>query len=470
MKIEYYANGCGTGKTTRLKQLIQNHPMADILVIVPSIALAREYTECGTVVVGGNEEDRGVLARIADELEQKTKVLIITSAAFAMASFKDKLVKDRTVIQDESMDVVDGKKWKLNNHTQWIPMFELTDLDNGWFRVKFNEKSAKEFEKSADSLDNIKPIKELLSTPKDLWANNSSFDEHTTFFEVVSPAVYAGARKVIIACANFECTFQYKIWSNLYAIEFDCKEPFQPYLGKNTFIHSAEQKINSIMYNRRNPSIRHAVIDYTIKNAAGSKVVVVDNIENHESLPRAWAKVKHNCHGINEHRAAKHIAFLSAINFNTLTQAFLVDICKLESDEVSAALLGEMAHQVLMRGVLRQDNDAECHFYLMSESLAFHLKLYLFPNAELVGIPNTAREEQAREALTPISQVERNKARHIRKAYPQFNDIDIRTMKGHLCWDLLNDRGRVKRSVLRDFTGEQIQNSLVVESTTNSTP
>ncbi len=456
MNIDFYANGCGTGKTTKIKEIISNTPLAYFLVIVPSKELAKEYADVGEVVISGDVESNtpNVQKRITQAtVMDDTRVLIITQAAFINSTDKHHLCKDRIVIQDEELKVFSSERWKMNNHKEWLSMFDVKACAADWFSTNINKSIAEAFLKEVDDLDNPRQVKDLLASPYDVWSNNNKFDEFSQLFKVMKPEVYKSANRVIIACANFKQTFQYQIWKHLYSVNFNCKAEFEGYSGTNTIIHHADQPINSITYNKGDGNVRDAVIKYVTDNAAGDKIIGVDN--KRFELPATWVRVDHNCHGVNSHRDTKHIAILSAINYANLESLFLQNICGLSKDAISFALLGETAHQVVMRGVLRMDNTAECHIYVMEQRLAFYLKMALFPDAELLTIAGTARTESAPRKAA-LTQVDRNKAAHIRKQWPAYANKSAEDIKDELIWDICGSRGRIRPEVLKDYSAEYI--------------
>ena len=116
-----------------------------------------------------------------------------------------------------------------------------------------------------------------------------------------------------------------------------------------------------------------------------------------------WQRVNHNCHGINKLRDQAHIAILSAINYSGHVSAFLVDMAGMTEQQVRQSLIGEIAHQVIMRGALRSDNSNECHVYLMEMELAAYLQLQIFAEYkyEISSVPTLFRGDRADWARNP---------------------------------------------------------------------
>lgn len=470
MQIEYYSNGCGRGKTYAIKNIIKANPTAYFLVVVPSVALAQEYSDVGTPIIGVKTSDGkdeilpNVQKRITYSLIwDDVRVLVVTQKAFMDSTDKLRLCRNRIVIQDEALTIFNPSKWKMNNHKEWLNMFDIKAYNEHWFKTDLNEPIAKALLEARDSLDELTAVQDLLASPYDIWANNNNFDDHTQMFTVLKPEVYKHALKVIIACANFEQSFQFQIWQNLYKVKFVCQEQFEPYDGSKATIHYATQKVNSITFNKNDDSIRNKVIEYIKDSAKSEAVVVADN--NYFAVPEGWARVKLNCHGLNKHENAKHIAILSALNYENVTVAFLNDVCGMVKESVRYAYLGETAHQIAMRGVLRQHekSDEHCHIYLMEKELAFYMNWKMFDSkATFCPIPDTDRPGtvSAAEKKECISQVDRNKANYIRKEWAKFKDMSSEDIRNHVTWGLLNSRGKVNALARELFTEKELKSAL----------
>ena len=99
-----------------------------------------------------------------------------------------------------------------------------------------NIKRAEQFIASADMLDNKQFIQDLLSTPQLIFTNKPTIEDDSALFRVISPEIYAGADSVHIACANFQCTRQYFLWSSLFNAEFRFTRHFEAYETSNLTI------------------------------------------------------------------------------------------------------------------------------------------------------------------------------------------------------------------------------------------
>ena len=425
------AAGCGKGKSRDNKELIGRNSTTRFLVIVPSIELAKEYDPLGTAIT--SESTNNVKRQIYRAIDANTRVIIITQKAFTDFESKTLLCEHRTVLQDEHLEPFLMCKWKMNNHLEWVDVFSVCSSNkDGWYAVTLNPERAKQFIASADMLDNKQFIQDLLSTPQLIFTNKPTIEDDSALFRVISPEIYAGADSVHIACANFQCTRQYFLWSSLFNAEFRFTRHFEAYETSNLTIHFAQQRRNSKTHNRNDSSIRDAVTAYI--NSKCSNPVFVDN--NYYDTEGGWERVKHNCHGVNEHRGKAHFAILSAINYDNLAAGFLMDIGRMTAQQVRASLIGEIAHQVIMRGALRENNSNECHVYLMESELAEYL-VTIFVGCKAEVIPDTARPE-SEPALTSI---ERKKASLIRKNFPQLSKAPTKELLINPIWEMTNSNG-----------------------------
>lgn len=314
-------------------------------------------------------------------------------------------------------------------------MFEVTPSEfDGWYRVSVNTTLVDDFLATEDMFDDKQMINDLLATPHLLFTNTASLQPESRLFRTISPEVYAGADAVHIACANFTATRQYQIWSRLYGVVFDVNQPFKRYVTPNLTVHYAEQTYNSKTFNGRNSTIRQRVIDHIEQRCTDP--VYVDN--NCHDDRRGWQRVDHNCHGVNQYRHVQHIAFLSAINYSNLDSAFLQDVVSMDKDEIRHSLVGEMAHQVLMRGALREKNDAVCHVYVMEAALAAYLLTAIFSSAQECVISDTHRPQKK----PPIKGSDRKKACHLRRRLSQYKDMSTRELMNDPIWHLTGSNGQ----------------------------
>lgn len=433
MKIEIFANGCGTGKTTRNKQIIKQHTNKSFLVIVPSINLANDYSTVGAVVTS-QHKTLTTQDQLSNALDAQQRVIVTTHQTFLNCEFKTRLTLNRWVIQDEELKVYKSDTYKEGTHKGILDVAAtalkttVQAQENAtWYEVTLNAVNAGKFVKNADWYEHADKVKDLIATPHKLWTNKDSDADERYLFAVVDPAVYAHADQVTITCSNFTRTQQYKLWMNLFAVEFVIVQPFVMYNTPNLTIYHAQQAINSITYNKAHPELRQAVVDSITTD---KKVVYVDNNYTKKQTANNWTRCEHNCHGNNDNRDAAHIAFLSALNHSGIDVAFLKQVGEMSYDEISYAFTGELMHQVVMRGVLRDNNAAECSIYLMDKRLAMYAAGILFNGATCVEIDGTDRAIKA----APLTVSERNRARALKKALPELKNIDTRELMKLNIW------------------------------------
>lgn len=426
------AAGCGKGKSTKNKQLIMARIDARFLVIVPSVALADEYADCGTAIHSGNTNN--VKKQVYRAIESNTRVMVITQKAFLDFESKTLLCTNRTVLQDEHLEPFYACKWQMANHAQWLDMFVVAGTDKeGWYKVTLDMTRVAEFLAAADMLDNKQFMLDLIATPQNIYTNKAAMEADSMLFRVVSPDIYAGADAVHIACANFMVTRQYHLWSVIFGAQFQVTHVFTPYITPNLTLHSAEQKRNSKTFNRSNTGIKDSMMAY-IKSQCCNPVYVDNNVYDTE---QGWQRVNHNCHGVNQFRDESHIAILSAINYDNLATAFLMDMGGMTAIQVRNALLGEIAHQVIMRGCLRNDNANTCHVYVMESDLAAYLLNKIFSGSKEQMIDGTKRPDRA-PVLTPV---QRKKATLIRKNFPSYQETPTDQLMMASIWSTTNTNG-----------------------------
>ncbi len=431
--ITVNATGCGRGKSTHNRQLITRNSDTRYLVIVPSLALANEYSLCGTVI--HSENTKNVQQQIFLAIKANTRVIVITQKAFLDCTSKLLLCEHRTVIQDEHLEVYYTCNWRMANHLDWLDMFSVSPCrQDGWYEVTIDNDRAQAFMANEDMLDDKQMIEDLLATHQRIFTNRPGLEADSMLFRLIDPGVYAGADSVHIACANFTATRQFHIWSKLFGTHFHVTQAFERYITPALTVHYAGQRYNSKTFNAQDSTIRTAVIEYIGQRCPSP--VYVDN--NCHDTQQGWQRVDHNCHGVNQYRNQQHVAFLSAINYSNLVSTYLRDVVGMETEEIRYALVGEMAHQIVMRGALRQDNGAECHVYVMEADLAAYLLAGIFAGAQECLIDGTDRPSKA----PPKAGIDRKKACHIRRNFEQFHAMSTDDLMKQPIWQMTNSNGR----------------------------
>jgi hypothetical protein len=241
----------------------------------------------------------------------------------------------------------------------------------------------------------------------------------------------------------------------LYNATFNVTTPFLPYVTPNLTMHFAQQKRNSKTFNNTNTAIKDSVIAY-IESKCISPVYVDNNAYDTQD---GWQRVNHNCHGINNLRNEAHIAILSAINYSGLVSAFLVDVAGMTTQQVRNSLIGEIAHQVIMRGALRCDNNNECHVYLMEMELAAYLQDNIFAKYSYHIISDTDRPERG-PLLTPAQS---KKATLIRKNFAAYALTPTDVLMKDSIWSFTNSNG-VYSKLYRQITEDNARDDARIAS------
>jgi len=94
--ITVNAAGCGKGKSTNNKAFINAHSASRFLVIVPSLALAKEYEDYGFAIT--SETTSNVKQQIYRAVDGNTRVIVITQKAFLDFESKMLLCTHRIVL------------------------------------------------------------------------------------------------------------------------------------------------------------------------------------------------------------------------------------------------------------------------------------------------------------------------------------------------------------------------------------
>lgn len=426
------AAGCGKGKSTDNKTLLTTNRSDKFLVVVPSIALANEYAQYGITITSDNSSN--VKQGIAHAIRLNSRIIIITQKAFIDYENKSLLCNNRIILQDEHLEPLYTCKWQMDNHTGWLDMFELSPLPNNWFEVKLNIPRINEYLQTEDMLDNKQFVHDLIATPQRIITNKPTIDIDSVLLRVISPEIYTGALQVHIACANFKATRQYYLWNNMFSETFVFTREFELYNTPNLTIHFAEQERNSKTFNRSNDSIRNKFIEY-VSEITTDAVYVDNNV--YENID-GWSRVKHNCHGVNEFRNKKHIVVASAINYNNLIIGFLQEFAHMTTQQIRFSLIGEIAHQVIMRGTLRVNNTNECHVYVMETEVAKYLYGCIFNNASITSIDGTKRPDPE----LALTDQQRNKGAAIRREQGlTLQDWPTSRLISSKWWQICNSRG-----------------------------
>lgn len=438
MLINIIESGCGSFKTQNNKTLIQQNPQSFFLVIVPSIELTKEYHKSGKIIHSDNSSN--VQIALQEALQASHRVIITTHKAFLDCSFKDRLCRDRIVIQDEQLSIFQRQQFSDANHKGLMLAFTFEDK---WNELILDDAAVKSFITNKDSFDNINFVQDLINGPYKMWTNQLENTEERFICAVLNPSCYNTATEVIITCANFTNTLQYKMWEHIFDQEFEVKRKFERYVTPNLTIHYAQQINNGKYYNLKNQNIRDAMIEYIGTN----DLIYVDNNCFKNTDKEGWDRATHNCAGMNEYRTLNNVVFLSALNYDLKVQSFLGDIGRMSQDEIKVSLTGELLHQVAMRCSLRDDLNNTCNIYLMDKTLALYASTFLFDKATLVEIDNTQRikiEDATKKFAPPVSQINMNKASAIRKKFPEFKGMSVAEIMGDKIWGKVTARGEFR--------------------------
>ena len=442
MKISVNAASAGSGKTFNSKNLIRLKTNDKFLVIVPSINLANEYKDVGYVI--HSETTENVSSEVYMNLDKR--VIIITHQAFLLNKCKNVVCRSRHIIQDEEMKVYEQFEMRLKIHLQWEDMF-YQKPSGRWFELTPNIVKMSGYYDDADTMDNIEVLNSMLHTPQLIYVISNDFEIGQTGYKYISPDIYKEAKSITINSANFRNLMQYHVWKNIFKTEFEFTREFVKYEAPNLQFHMASQKYNSINYNKEHPDIRAQVIHYCQQIAGDKPVVYVDNNNFGNIECRNWTRIKHNAHGLNAFSETEHIAFLSAINYNNTRIKDICEHVEITSDQLRNATLGEMAHQIIMRGSLRNARsslrDRDCNVYLMEKELTYYLMNEVFNCPMSNVIPNTERGEP----IKVITASDNNKAIAIRNMYPEKykneKKYSVHELMELNIWNFTSARGKI---------------------------
>ena len=441
MKYKINESACGAGKTTSSLQLIKHKPTYYFLVIVPSIDSTNLYT--GKIIDSAHYPN--VQDAILNAVNDSERVIIITHKAFIDCTFKQRLCDNRIVIQDEQLTVFNTRTINDRNHPN---LFDQITNEKSWYEIKLSE-NAIQLMNNYDDFQDVRLLKDIHYTQSRIWTNdlepldNNDLIKTRLVLQVINSNCYAGAKEVIITCANFTNTLQYKLWSNIFKQEFEVTHKFQKYNTPNLTVHHAAQETNSITYNKQDDHIRKEVINYIGDN----ETIYVDNNFFKDIQQDDFTRLSSNCAGLNDFKDKNKVAFLSALNYDLKVQSFLQTIGELTKEETANILTGEILHQVAMRCSLRVNLTNKCDIYVMSKILAEYAVNNLFENATTKEIPNTNRLKKqtvAKPKKQKLSQSDKNKASMIRKNFSEFKDYKTKDLMSHKIWENTNSRGILK--------------------------
>ena len=457
MKIIVNAASAGSGKTFNSKNVIRLKDKEKFLVIVPSINLANEYADVGTVIHSENATD-SVSAEVFANLDKR--VIIITHKAFLLNKFKHVICGQRHIIQDEEMTVYSQFDIRLKIHLPWKDMFTYTPSGR-WFKLTPNLKPLAIYLADADTMDNTEVINQVLHTPQVIYILSDDLETAQTAYQYISPDIFNKSKSITLNSANFKNLMQYHIWKNMFGVEFEFAREFVKYDAPNLQFYNAEQKYNSITYNKDHEDIRAQVISFTQKIVTTNPLIYVDNNNFKKVEIPNWTRIKHNAHGLNAFSQVEHIAFLSAINLNNTLISYITEHVEITADQLRNATLGEMAHQIIMRGSLRNgrntDRNNKCNVFLMEKMLTWYLMSEVFNCPMNISIPNTEREEKS---ITRITQADTNKALAIRNMFPEKyitpKKYSVHELMALSIWNFTSARGKILKhlSEFWDAQGE----------------
>ena len=124
-------------------------------------------------------------------------------------------------------------------------------------------------------------------------------------------------------------------------------------------------------------------------------------------------------------------------------------------EAIRYSLIGEIAHQVIMRGSLRNQNGIDrsknvCDVYVMEMELAAYLARDIFNNCKTECIHKTDRPEVIfnKHTKAPISGIDRKKASCIRKNFNEYKDLNIKDLMNEPIWLRCNTNGKYVKAYI----------------------
>jgi len=369
--IKVDSRGCGAGKThtTIIPRMKYNNSLGlKTLLVVPSIKLQYEYAKVlGSELTIINSEGKGGIMTQYNSAADHSNMICLTHQGFLSIPHTTYLKNNVDLIIDEaltpydmqSITLVDQKnnRWaSLAGVISWVDEFAqlLTakprTTPQPFFEVKFKNVDAPSI------INNT--IWQRLCNPNWLtyttWETGNNLMNDTVqtagLMSQLNPKLLSNWSSVWIAAAAFEKTFM-SAWMHTNNLAFEVVKPFVAHQVRVDFHMPCETFRWSKACRDSNPDIESSFSNYVYQHRQGR---LIYNSNNDSKTAFMFAdRITHNAHGINEYSDRTDYAFATAIQLNATYTNFIKQFTGMSSDDISFALSGYMAYQLIMRTALR---------------------------------------------------------------------------------------------------------------------
>lgn len=422
--IQVDSRGCGAGKTRNtIVPAIRDNIRRGIrtLLVVPSKDLQKEYWSHFDVdeITVINSEGGKILQQyqVAD-----TPVVCLTHQGFLQSPglFKD----NWDLIIDEAFDPYEcipfttsdsaGRVWtNFSEVFFWaepVPKTKPTIKPQPFFKIACVESTPPDVIRSDIWRKITNPnyvIRCTWETGTNLMCNET---KTTTLYVEVNPQLLEGWSSVWIAAARFESTFM-GAWMDANSIQYNVTKQFETHSVPAVFHMPTEEFKWSKGCRTANPNIELDFRNYVNAHRTG-KLYYNSNNDSNTVFVNA-DKISHNAHGVSAYRSRTDYAFMSAIQPNAGYSNYLKEICGLSGKQLSFALSGYTAYQLIMRSALREaDNTRAVNIFALDTEMLLSV-MDLFDPKCYDALPNIqvedSRTKKVSKAMTNAERAKKHR-------------------------------------------------------------
>tara|TARA_R110000782_G_scaffold227444_1_gene314192 strand:- start:337 stop:1635 length:1299 start_codon:yes stop_codon:yes gene_type:complete len=417
--IQIDSRGCGAGKTRNtIVPRIKNNIRCGIktLLVVPSKELQAEYRahfdfDEITII---NSDNGKILAQYQTA---DTPVVCLTHQGFLQTP---RLFKDNwDLVIDEVFDPYESIQFKTADSAGrvWTNFSEVFDWaepvtqqrptvsPQPFFKIKCVESTPPDVIRTDiwRKITNPNYVIRATWTTGDNLMNNVG--QTATLYVEVDPEILKGWHSVWIAAAVFERTFM-GAWMLSNRIDYSTVYAFDLHSVPAVFHMPTEEFKWSKACRLANPDIENTFRNYVNQHRSGKLIYNSNNDSN--TVFALQKRLCHNAHGVNAYADRTDYAFMTAIQPPAPYANYLKEISGLSGKELSFALSGYTAYQLIMRTALRDAaNTTKVNVFALDTEMLLGV-MDLFDPYKYEALPNISVED-SRTKKVALTNAEKQK-------------------------------------------------------------
>lgn len=427
-KFNYTPAAVGSGKTYRAAQWMGEHPIENVLYVVPSIKLAagireqiRELAPAHNDIRIINSENNPSSLNVRDKAlnvinrvhDNVGRVTIITFVTFIQIISRIEKPQLWNLIMDESFKPVEHKKWDSTSNSELVeqffnvdPVSKLASAKRGCSRVFNRIYEANDFNEVPELSATVLPdyISAIKNPATELRLLKREGSDYWHGFIFTKPDFFKYFKSVLIMSAMFEQSLLKNLWETVYDVKWDEHPYWKDICNLTHCIFGKKIKIGYLLPDNKGASssllkttysdgtkVIEKLLHVTSEYFDSNPYVVAVN-KSYIRLPLKYS-IKKDCilpphaHGLNNWKRYNNIAALIVTNPTPeLVEVirFLLNNSMINRD-IEALFRRDTIYQAIGRISIRDRNSTTDKTILVCGKLDAEYFNKLFEGSEMIG-------------------------------------------------------------------------------------